>query len=295
MTRLYVVSEGLTETNFVRDVLAPHVEQRWPARLAVQAPNLRGRCAYAEVKKLIRALLGNPAAEVFVTTMIDLYKLPGDFPGYAECSGHEDARRRVEEMERFISEDVQDRRFIPHLQLHEFEALILTDVLSLAKYYPSRKDELGRLARTVEGDFRSPEEVNRITPPSWRIRTAVPEYQKALFGISAVADLGLEKSPGQVQALRGLASAVGTSVGRLILSCFGNAPLWAYCAAFLPHCRMSENQAVMVRPDSEPNSRAGPSSEFSNFARSSSGCARTTFPHSLREPTANPCSSTMTS
>jgi hypothetical protein len=197
MTRLYVVSEGLTETSFVRDILAPHVEQRRPARLAVHAPNLRGKCAYAEVKKLILALLGNPATEVFVTTMIDLYKLPGDFPGYAECSGHEDARKRVEEMERFLSKDVPDRRFVPHLQLHEFEALILTDAPNLAKYYPNRKDELGKLARTVERDFRSPEEVNRIAPPSWRIRTAVPEYQKAIFGISAVADLGLERIRGQ--------------------------------------------------------------------------------------------------
>ena len=197
MTRLYVVSEGLTETSFVCDILAPHVEQRRPATLAVYAPNLRGKCAYAEVKKLIRALLGNPAAEVFVTTMIDLYKLPGDFPGYAECSGHEDVHKRVEEMERFLSEDVQDRRFVPHLQLHEFEALILTDALSVAKCYPNRKDELGRLARTVERDFRSPEEVNRITPPSWRIRIAVPEYQKAVFGISAVADLGLERIRGK--------------------------------------------------------------------------------------------------
>jgi hypothetical protein len=145
------------------------------------------------VKRLIRALLGKPANEVFVTTMIDLYKLPDDFPGYAECNGHENARKRVEEMERFLSEDVQDRRFIPHLQLHEFEALILTDARCLAKYYPSHKDELGRLARTVERDFRSPEEVNRMTPPSWRIRTAVPEYEKPLFGISAVADLGLER------------------------------------------------------------------------------------------------------
>jgi Domain of unknown function (DUF4276) len=197
MIRLYVVSEGLTETNFVRDILAPHMEQRSPARLSVQAPNLRGKCAYADVRKLIRTLLGNPAGEVFVTTMIDLYKVPGDFPGHAECDSYEDARKRVEEMERLLSQDIQDRRFTPHLQLHEFEALILTDVLCLAKYYPSCKDSLGRLARSVERDFSSPEEVDRMTPPSWRIKTAVPEYQKALFGISAVADLGLERIRGK--------------------------------------------------------------------------------------------------
>ena len=113
--------------------------------------------------------------------------------GYAACSGHEDARKRVEELEDFLFEDDRDRRFIPHLQLHEFEAPILTDALCLTKYYPSHKDELDRLAKSLEREFKSPEEVNRITPPSWRIRTAVPEYEKPLFGISAVADLGLEQ------------------------------------------------------------------------------------------------------
>jgi hypothetical protein len=188
-----VVSEGLTETNFVREILTPHVEQLLGPTVNVHAPNMRGNCRYAEVKKLIRALLGNPASDVFVTTMIDLYKLPDDFPGHAACSSYEEARKRVESMERLWLEDVQDQRFVPYLQLHEFEALILTDALCLARYYPSHKDDLARLARTVEKDCRSPEEVNRMTPPSWRIRAVVPEYQKPLFGISAVADLGLEK------------------------------------------------------------------------------------------------------
>src|SRR5258706_16400864 len=81
VTRLYVVSEGLTEANFVRDILGPHLESRWPERVTVQAPNLRGSCAYSELKKLVRALLGNPHGAVLVTTMIDLFKLPRDYPG----------------------------------------------------------------------------------------------------------------------------------------------------------------------------------------------------------------------
>src|SRR5438132_1100380 len=90
VTRLYVISEGLTESNFVRDILAPHIESRWPDRLTVQAPNLRGRRTYAELKKLIRALLGNPDSAVLVTTMIDLFKLPRDYPGSAVCDDYDD-------------------------------------------------------------------------------------------------------------------------------------------------------------------------------------------------------------
>ena len=193
MTRLYVVSEGLTEANFVRDILRPHIESRWPERLTVHAPNLGGNCKYAELRKLLRTLLGKPDSAVLVTTMIDLFKLPRDFPGSAECDKYEDPWRRVEEMERFLYEDIQDPRLIPYLQLHEFEALILTDVRCLAKYYPGSEDGLVKLAKAIEKQFKSPEEVNRMTPPSWRIRTVVPEYQKALFGVSAVSDLGIER------------------------------------------------------------------------------------------------------
>ena len=81
-------------------------ESRWPERITVQAPNLGGHSTYAALKKLIRALLGNPDGAVLVTTMIDLFKLPGDFPGRAVCDDYDDPWKRVEEMERFFSEDI---------------------------------------------------------------------------------------------------------------------------------------------------------------------------------------------
>ena len=127
MMRLYVVCEGLTETNFVRDILRPHIELRCPAPVTVEAPNLRGNCVYVGVRKLIRTLLGSRTNDVRVTTMIDLYRLPKDFPGHADCDCIESPSERVQELERFFLVDVPDQRFIPYLQLHEFEALLLSD------------------------------------------------------------------------------------------------------------------------------------------------------------------------
>src|SRR5260370_12360571 len=80
-----------------------------------------------------------------------------------------------------------------YVQLNECEALILTDVRCLAKYYPKSKTDLVSFAKIIEKEYRSPEEVNRLNPPSWRIKTIVPEYQKAVFGMSAVRDLGIER------------------------------------------------------------------------------------------------------
>src|SRR5207247_471396 len=105
---------------------------------------------------------------------------------------HEDPWKRAEDLEKHFFEDVSDQRLIPHLQLHEYEALIFTDVTCLSKFYPKRKRDLHELGKRIKKQFKSPEEVNRITPPSWRIREVVPEYQKPLFGVSAVMDLGID-------------------------------------------------------------------------------------------------------
>ena len=150
MTRLYVVAEGLTEVSFVREVLQPFLEQRCPGRMTVAAPNLRGQRRYSKVRKEVQSLLGAREADVRVTTMIDLYRLPTDFPGLAEADHYDDPHQRVEQLEARFGADVQDARFVPYLQLHEFEALILADLAYLARYYPHREKALQRLAEKLD-------------------------------------------------------------------------------------------------------------------------------------------------
>jgi hypothetical protein len=191
MTRLYVVCEGLTEVNFVRDVISPQIEACGVGRIVMAPPNLRGYRTYAELRKFIRNLLNGP--EVSVTTLIDLFKLPVDFPGLVDSQNEKDPYARVEYLERSLFEDFGDNRFWPHLQLHEFEALLFADLVCLATYYPERKKALERLAKKIESDFLSPEHINKTTPPSQRIMQVVPEYAKETAGIVTILEIGLEK------------------------------------------------------------------------------------------------------
>ena len=85
MTRLYVVCEGLTEINFVERLLAPHFAAGCPEVMSVSASRPKKRFTYAEIRKFVRNLLGSSGSPVVVTTMVDLFKLPGDFPGSAEA------------------------------------------------------------------------------------------------------------------------------------------------------------------------------------------------------------------
>jgi hypothetical protein len=130
MTRLFIVCEGLTEVNFVQEVIRPQIEARVVGRVVMAPPNLQGYRSYADPAKFIRKLLNVPGASV--TTLIDLFKLPADFPGLAEPQNERNPYARVEYLGKRFFEDVADAHFWPHLQLHEFEALLFADLTCLA-------------------------------------------------------------------------------------------------------------------------------------------------------------------
>ena len=189
MTRLSVVAEGSTEVDFVTRVLKPHLEERFPNAILVNAPNLRGYRTYAAMKKFLRTLFSDRDPRLRVTTMIDLFKLVGDFPSQADLTD-EPALQRVRRLEQRFSEDVGDSRFIPYLQLHEFEALVLVNPRLLAKRHPKHTRSVNDLAVRLQ-KFETPEHVNRTRPPSYWIRDCVPEYHKILDGVAVVSEIGL--------------------------------------------------------------------------------------------------------
>jgi hypothetical protein len=124
--------------------------------------------------------------------MIDLFKVPGDFPGLAPTSD-EAPDERVRQLETRFTEDAGDRRFFAYFQLHEFEALLLADVTVLVKQHPNRRKEIDDLAARLGRDFSSPERVNRLHPPSYRIKAAVPEHNKTVDGPITASRIGLPK------------------------------------------------------------------------------------------------------
>ena len=143
--RLHITAEGQTEVRFVKEVLTPYLGERevWAdARCVLTSKNnrlgveyrggWRRTSAYSTVKRDICTWMKedqNPV--VRFTSMFDLYALPRDFPGYAEAYREADPYRRVAILEEALRADINgelnDMRFLPYIQLHEFEALILAD------------------------------------------------------------------------------------------------------------------------------------------------------------------------
>lgn len=134
----------------------------------------------------------NPDARF--TTMFDLYALPRNFPGYEAASQATDPRQRVGDLESALRDDIDDWRFIPYIQLHEFEALLLADPQKLEVQFPGSDDGIRRLVE-MASHFKSPELIDdgRDTAPSKRIRDTIPEYsgQKASAGPLVAGHIGL--------------------------------------------------------------------------------------------------------
>ena len=229
MARLYVFAEGPTEQTFASTVLSPHLAEhgvymRNPVLVAHAHKRQRthrggGRKFHAMQKDIVRFLRQDAANDAFFTTMIDLYALHQGFPGSEAARAHRsEPYRRIRMLEESWAKETNDRRFIPYIQMHEFEAYLFSDIEVLSHFYRDRKRDVSRLKESV-GSTSSPEMIDDgpRTAPSKRIITFVPQYdaQKSTVGVQAAARIGLPEIrrqcphfAGWMERLEGLATAV---------------------------------------------------------------------------------------
>ncbi len=201
--RLNLIVEGQTEENFVNQTLKPclgslsvGVSVRVATTRKTRGRKYRGGLSsYAKARNdIIRWIRQDQNPDVRFTTMFDLYGLPDDFPGYRAAASQTDPCQRVKALEQALADDINDPRFMPYIQLHEFEALLLSDPGKLHAQFDGSADGIARLATAV-ARFPSPEHVNdgATTAPSKRIIREVPEYEgrKTSAGPITAAKIGL--------------------------------------------------------------------------------------------------------
>jgi|LSQX01.3.fsa_nt_gb hypothetical protein len=201
MIQLYIIVEGLTEETFVRDVLSQPLLERgvWADPILAHTnckaqPSKGGWCSYKAVEKQIASLISQQHRRVGVrfTTMLDLYRLPEDFPGYGSNPPSEYEGSRVSWLEEQFGKEINNPRFIPHLQLHEFEALLFADIRKLSHFYPDKQKEIEELANSCN---QEPESINDgpNTAPSKRILAKIPRCDKVVGGTLTAMKIGLDR------------------------------------------------------------------------------------------------------
>jgi len=202
MIRLHIIAEGQTEQGFVKNVLAPHLAKFSvfaDARCVLTSKDSHlnkayrgGMTSYLKAKQDIQDWLKEDKhPECRFTTMFDLYALPDNFPGYTEAMGFCDPYERIRILEERLAEETADRRFIPYIQLHEFEALILADPQQLGQEYLEHDSQIQNLVKMVSG--KNPELINDgpETAPSKRILREIPEYKKTTAGPAVAEKIGI--------------------------------------------------------------------------------------------------------
>ncbi len=202
MIRLHVTAEGQTEQLFIKKVLTPHLSEFGAyvdARAVLTSKDRHmakeyrgGLISYAKAKADIETWMKEDNhQECRFTAMFDLYALPDDFPGYAEARRCADPYGRIQRLESAFAEDIGDERFLPYIQLHEFETLILADPRQLEWEYLEHDVPIRRLLEMV-GE-QNPELINdgSMTAPSKRILQEIPEYIKPGAGPMIALKIGL--------------------------------------------------------------------------------------------------------
>jgi Domain of unknown function (DUF4276) len=84
------------------------------------------------------------------------------------------------------------RRFIPYIQMYEFEGLLFSDCFGLAVAISQR--QMYRQLQDIRDEFLSPEDINDsyITAPSKRLRNMYPGYDKPIHGSLASLEIGID-------------------------------------------------------------------------------------------------------
>ena len=206
MARLYVFVEGQTEQTFVATVLTPHlinfgIFQVVPILIAHSRKkgivHRGGGRSYKPMKDdIVRALRKYQGSDVYFTTMIDLYAIAPEFPGLLETAKFINTPlKRVEILENYFGEDLSDQRFIPFIQLHEYEAYLFSDTSKFLGEFPSYEKAISELTN-MAAEYGSPEDINEgiETAPSKRIIKAIPEYEgrKVSAGSNIASEIGIQ-------------------------------------------------------------------------------------------------------
>ena len=202
MPRVRIIVEGQTEEQFVlgplRNALAIHGVFLEPTLIGFLGGR-GGRVTFQRVRDdVIRTLKQDQS--VFCTTLIDFYGLGKGFPIIPQVLSTT-AHDKVGFLEQSLYDAVlgeiaafrPDRRFIPYIQLHEFEALLFSDpaILAAGMFRPEFE---GRL-QAIRNAVGSPEEINDgpTTAPSKRLLQLDGRYAKVISGALAAEQIGIDR------------------------------------------------------------------------------------------------------
>lgn len=198
MKRLNIVVEGQTEQSFVNEVLAPYLRNNGvyliiPRLIRTSKTGRGGLVNYHHLYNTIKGLLSNPHdGNIVVSSFVDFFRIPNNMPGYDAAMQSGDDFQRVENLQQALGESIADRRFIPYIQLHEFEALLFSNNKGFEYLW---EDDMSSKTKSIVDSFENPEDINSApeTAPSKRLLAINEKYDKVLDGNLIALEVGINE------------------------------------------------------------------------------------------------------
>lgn len=199
MTRLLMLVEGQSEEIFVKKTLTPYLAERgvyvqlpivlWTKRLRTGSGYRGGVSSWSQIRKSLAPLTYD--TDAWVTTLLDFYGLPEDFPGYQEARGMGDPRGQVAALQEQFAVEIGHPRFIPFFALHEFEAWLFCSPDVVAEHFDDTG--LATKVRKAVAHAGEPELINHgeETHPKARLQTMRTGYKETSDGPLLVEKIGI--------------------------------------------------------------------------------------------------------
>ena len=208
MSNIYVVVEGQTEQTFVRDVLSHYIGEKnihlHPCLIG-KPGHKGGNVSFKRALNDIHSFL-KQRNDTYITTMFDYFGIDSNWPGKEKIreqmeqgkavTAAEKAQIIEEETYKIICEKFAEynaeKRFIPYVEMHEFEALLFSDPNVLSSKIGI---SLPKIDSILEEHGNNPEEIND-TPdksPSKRLKNLKTGYRKVAMGKIISEAIGIQK------------------------------------------------------------------------------------------------------
>ena len=190
MSTVVVVCEGHTEQAFVTRVLKPALEAQG---IFVTSSCVGGGGRYERYREDIKKWLRMKPAYDVVTSMIDYYGLPSNFPGRTPPTAAKgDPYARIDKVEGAFAEDIADARFLPGIVLHEYEGLLFAAPEAIAHVVGQGRSR-ARVEKVLEEFHGNPEAINERPEknPAKRLKEIYASYDKRLDGPRVAERIGL--------------------------------------------------------------------------------------------------------
>lgn len=191
MKRLVFLVEGDTEIIFINQHVIRYLYKlgyKIPMNAQKIITNRQlnkkgGNISFSYLKNDVERILAQ--GNVIITTFLDFFRLPNDFPGYVNDVN------RITAIEEALFHFFNNRNIIPYIQKHEMEALMYSGMDGF-EFVVEDERKLNQLQEIIN-TYDNPEDINNSpqTAPSKRLES-IFNYNKVADGELILDALGID-------------------------------------------------------------------------------------------------------